>query len=182
VGLVIGEDEISFVEGSGVDMFITAQLALVDTRVGRLVISNAGHCPLLLRDGSGNIEPISAEGMPLGILADAEFAEEVVPLAPNGYALLYSDGLTEARNPGGELFGLDRLHSWLRQHSEQKRTAGELTEQIQSELKRFQVNVSAADDQTFLILAPRVASARSESAETMPLYTPAPALRISSKT
>src|SRR5207302_10021033 len=111
-----------------------------------------------------------------------ELEEEVVPLHPNACALLYTDGLTEARNPGGELFGLDRLHSWLRQHGEQNRTAVELTEQIQSELKRFQANVSPADDQTFLILAPAaVPSEESKPKESIPICAPAPALRISSK-
>ena len=164
-----------FEDLSGVDMFITAQLALVDTRVGRLVVGNAGHCPLLLSAGEGKVETVSAEGMPLGIMADAQFEEEVVPLSPNSCALLYTDGLTEARNPGGELFGAERLHSWLRQHAEQKRTAVELSENIQAELKRFQANVSPADDQTFLILAPAaVPSEESKPKESIPICAPAP--------
>ena len=61
-----------FEDLSGVDMFITAQLALVDTRVGRLVLGSAGHCPLLVSDGEGNVETVSAEGMPLGIMEDGE--------------------------------------------------------------------------------------------------------------
>jgi len=144
----------------------------VDTRVGRLAISSAGHCPLLLRDAAGKVEMISGEGMPLGIMEDATFAEEIVPLAPNGCALLYTDGLTEARNGSGELFGVERLHSWLSRQSQQKLTAIELSEGIQDELNRFQSNVTPADDQTFLILAPQVRE--SEASKAVPLYVGKP--------
>jgi len=68
-----------FDELSGVDMFITAQLVLADTRHRRLSVASAGHCPLLLTGAGGLAKAISPEGMPLGILPNAQFAEEVVP-------------------------------------------------------------------------------------------------------
>jgi len=138
---------------SGVDMFITAQLALVDTRVNRLIVANAGHCPLFLADGLGNIETIAPEGMPLGIVQEVDFEEEVAPLDPGSCALLYTDGLTEARNPGGDLFGQKRLAHWLLHNLDRNQGAARLSQNIQDELKRFQATVSPADDQTGLILA-----------------------------
>ena len=136
---------------SGVDMFITAQLVLADARVGRLVVANAGHCPLLLTHGQGEIEAIAPEGMPLGIVEKAEFEEEIVPLSASSCALLYTDGLVEARNPSGDLFGNERLCRWLQQSAGKR--AGALIESLQAELNRFQGNVSCADDQTLLLLA-----------------------------
>jgi serine phosphatase RsbU (regulator of sigma subunit)/anti-sigma regulatory factor (Ser/Thr protein kinase) len=144
---------------SGVDMFITAQLVLVDNRVGRLVVANAGHCPLLLSNEPGQIETISPEGMPLGILPEMEFEEDVVPFSSRTCVLLYSDGLTEARNPNGELFGSKRLADWLLQQRARNCGAVELSSGIQQELKRFQETVSPTDDQTGLILASESPSA-----------------------
>jgi len=87
-------NRLMFEDLSGVDMFITAQLALADTRVGQLVVASAGHCPLLLAEASGKIEPGSPEGMTLGIVPNVEFQEEGVPLWPTSCALLYSEGVT----------------------------------------------------------------------------------------
>ena len=67
--------------------------------------------------------------------------------------LLYTDGLTEARNPHGEFFGERRLERWLQQAAAQSHTAYELSWKFMSELKSFQSQVAASDDQTFLILA-----------------------------
>jgi serine phosphatase RsbU (regulator of sigma subunit)/anti-sigma regulatory factor (Ser/Thr protein kinase) len=147
-------NRLMYADLSGVDMFITAQLVLVDTRVGRLVVANAGHCPLLLRDDCGQIETVSPEGMPLGIVPEAEFEEEVVPFGPASCAMLYSDGITETRNPSGELFGHQRLVHWLLQNLDRNSAAEELCREIQAELKRFQATVSPTDDQTGLILSP----------------------------
>lgn len=165
---------------SGVDMFITAQLALVDTRVGRLVVANAGHCPLLLADGAGQIETIAPEGMPLGIVPEVNFEEEVVPLEPASCALLYTDGLTEARNPGGDLFGQKRLVHWLLQNLDDNQGAAQLTQNIQAELKRFQATVSPADDQTGLILAAQPdPTMEKEPTFEVPVFAPAASARSS---
>jgi len=147
-------NRLMFDDLSGVDMFITAQLVLADTRVGRLVVASAGHCPLLLTEGKGEIEVIGAEGMPLGILPEVQFEEEVVPLRPSSFALLYSDGLTEARNPAGELFGQQRLSRWMLENSQPPQSASQLAALFQAELKQFQGTVAPADDQTFLLIAP----------------------------
>src|SRR5204862_218018 len=82
-----------------VDIRITAQVALMDARERRLIVANAGHCPMLLVDARGQARAISPEGMPLGIVPDAAFAEEIASIEKPGCALFYTDGLTDARNP-----------------------------------------------------------------------------------
>ncbi|HEY2084245.1 MAG TPA: SpoIIE family protein phosphatase [Verrucomicrobiae bacterium] len=145
-------NQILFDELSGVDMFITAQLVFVDTQARRLVVGSAGHCPLLVADGSG-VKSLSPEGMPLGILPDAVFANETVELPANCRVLLYTDGLTEAMDAAGERFGQERLTDWLNESRGQARPANELQEDLANRLAQFQVKTGLNDDQTFLILS-----------------------------
>jgi sigma-B regulation protein RsbU (phosphoserine phosphatase) len=140
-----------FGELSKVDMFITAQLAFVDARTRRLVAASAGHCPILVAN-EGRVRAVSPEGMPLGILPTTAFGDETVELDEGCRVLLYTDGLTEARNPSGELFGGDRLGAWLGEHAHSKRTADQMKDQLALELVRFQANLPLNDDQTFLII------------------------------
>ena len=142
-----------FEELSGVDMFITAQLVYVDSRNHRITAASAGHCPLLLAmDDEGNVKSLAPEGLPLGILPDTTFTHQTEPLSKNCRVLLYTDGLTEARNARGEFFGQDRLMAWLRQNAQTGRSAEELKEDLDAELVRFQASTSISDDQTFLIM------------------------------
>lgn len=153
-------NRLMFEDLSGVDMFITAQLALVDTRVGRLLVASAGHCPLLVATEQG-LETVCPEGMPLGIVPDIYFEEEAVPLAADSCLLMYTDGLTETRNASSELFGQARLHQWFREVLSQRRCAANLADAMQAELKKFEAGVAPVDDQTFLVLAPASQSAGS---------------------
>jgi len=166
-----------FDELSGVDMFITAQLVLADIRRKRLVVANAGHCPLFVVSPKGDLKAISPDGLPLGILPNVTYAQEVLPLDECGCALLYTDGLTEARNSHGELFGQERLCAWLRQCAAKHKTATELSESFLNELKMFQSQAGLADDQTFLILADEsnVRSMPPKTASDISVRLPAPA-------
>jgi serine phosphatase RsbU (regulator of sigma subunit) len=139
-------------ELSGVDMFITAQIVLADIHKRRLVIANAGHCPVLVQHRDGTVESISPEGMPLGIMPDAMFEQRVVSVADSPAVILYTDGLTEARNAHGEFFGHERFISWLTQHHTASPTASELSESLKAEIKSFQGQTALSDDQTFLVL------------------------------
>src|ERR1051326_482435 len=141
-----------FEELSGVDMFITAQLVLADFRRRRLVVANAGHSPLFIASASAKLKTISPDGLPLGIVPDVSYEQEILSLDECACALLYTDGLTEARNSHGELFGQERLCAWLRESVSQRRTAAELSEKFLAELKSFQSQAGLGDDQTFLVL------------------------------
>jgi serine phosphatase RsbU (regulator of sigma subunit)/anti-sigma regulatory factor (Ser/Thr protein kinase) len=142
-----------FEELSGVDMFITAQLVLADFHRGQLVVANAGHCPLFVAGPAGKLKTVSPDGLPLGILPDVKYTQEIVLLEDCSCALMYTDGLTEARNSHGELFGQERLCTWLRQSVNKHKTAAELSETFLAEIKSFQSQAGLSDDQTFLILA-----------------------------
>ena len=143
-----------FDELSDVDMFITAQLAYVDVGEQRLITASAGHCPLLVAGGADSkVRALSPEGMPLGILPDTTFLDETAELSEHCRVLIYTDGLTEARNAEGDLFGQERLMEWLQGSVRHDRSAESFKEELVLELARFQANTSLKDDQTFLIMA-----------------------------
>jgi serine phosphatase RsbU (regulator of sigma subunit)/anti-sigma regulatory factor (Ser/Thr protein kinase) len=143
-----------FEELSGVDMFITAQLVYVDSRARKITAASAGHCPVLLAvDGDGNVKSLSPEGLPLGILPDTTFSNHTEILPKKCRVLLYTDGLTEARNGNGEFFGQERLMRWFRSAARSKKTAEELKDDLAGELIGFQSSTTLSDDQTFLIMA-----------------------------
>jgi serine phosphatase RsbU (regulator of sigma subunit)/anti-sigma regulatory factor (Ser/Thr protein kinase) len=143
-----------FEELSGVDMFITAQLVYVDSRARRITAASAGHCPVLLAvDNDGNDKTLSPEGLPLGILPDTTFSHQTEPLSKNCRVLLYTDGLTEARNASGEFFGQERLIRWLKKTVHASKSAEDLKEDLAAELSGFQSSSTLSDDQTFLIMA-----------------------------
>ena len=142
-----------FEELSGVDMFITAQLVYVDGRNRRITTASAGHCPVLLAvDTEGNVKTLSPEGLPLGILPDTTFSNQTEILPRNSRILLYTDGLTEARNSAGEFFGQERLVKWLKRTGAARKGAEELKDELAAELMGFQASSNLSDDQTFLIM------------------------------
>ncbi len=147
-------NQLLFDELSEVEMFITAQLAFVDLASRRMIVASAGHCPLLLTTAGGtDSRAISPEGMPLGVLMDAEYREETVPLEGNTRVLLYTDGVTDTENADGEIIGQDLLAEWLKQGSLGHRSADQMREDLVAELRHCQGDQVLKDDQTFLILA-----------------------------
>jgi hypothetical protein len=83
--------------------FVTACAACLSPQ-GRLTLANAGH---LAPYANGLELPIDS-GLPLGILPDTTYAESIADLAPNASLTFLSDGVLEARNAAGELFGFER--------------------------------------------------------------------------
>lgn len=141
-----------FQELSEVDMFVTAQLAYVDTLRRELLTASAGHCPLLLcSPDQAGVKAISADGMPLGILPDCEFAEVLEPLPKGSRVLLYTDGMTDTQNAEGTFFGQARLNQALSRPN--LNSAEEIRSHLAEEITRFRGSVNLYDDQTFLLVA-----------------------------
>tara|TARA_B100000614_G_scaffold224082_1_gene212774 strand:- start:1218 stop:2024 length:807 start_codon:yes stop_codon:yes gene_type:complete len=92
-------------------MFVTLIYLVVDLKSGIVLFANAGHIPPLLLDGSG-VTPMTDNGFkgpPLGIMPDAAYGQESFVLEENANALLLTDGVLEARNPQGGIYGLARF-------------------------------------------------------------------------
>jgi serine phosphatase RsbU (regulator of sigma subunit) len=98
-------------------VFVTCFYAILDPKSGRLRYANAGHDLPYVRRG-GDAEELMARGMPLGLMAGMSYEEKEVVLDAGEAALFYSDGLVEAHNPEGEMFGFPRLQALVAEHAE----------------------------------------------------------------
>ncbi len=89
-------------------MFVTCLYMILEPETGRVVYANAGHNLPYVRTADEVIE-LRATGMPLGLLPGMDYPEHEAVLAPGQSVLLYSDGLVEAHDPAGDMFGFPRL-------------------------------------------------------------------------
>ncbi len=141
-------------ELSSVDMFITAQLVLVNHKTRTAVVGSAGHCPALITNGDGSrVSSLTPDGMPLGILLDSEYDDVEVPFEQGARLLVYTDGIPETRNPAGEQYDFPRLAEWLKESTRTGLSPEAMKTEIIEELARFQQDDVLQDDMTFLLLA-----------------------------
>jgi serine phosphatase RsbU (regulator of sigma subunit)/predicted ester cyclase len=113
-------------------MFVTCFYTILEPKSGRLLYANAGHDLPYLRRGSG-AEELRARGMPLGLMPGMSYEEKEVVLGAGEAALFYSDGLVEAHNPEGEMFGFPRLQTLVAQHAD----GGALVDFLMEKLHSF---------------------------------------------
>ncbi|MFL6204927.1 MAG: SpoIIE family protein phosphatase [Acidimicrobiales bacterium] len=92
------------------NMFVTCLYAVLDPASGHLVFANAGHNLPCIHTADGVVEP-RATGMPLGLMPGITYEEQEVTIAPASSVLLYSDGVVEAHDPGGDLYGFPRIRA-----------------------------------------------------------------------
>ncbi len=92
------------------ELFVSVFLAVYDPASGTLAYANAGHNPPMLRRArDGSVESLDAEGILFGVMGDIPFQRRTATLEPGDLLLLFTDGLTEARDPAGEMFEEERL-------------------------------------------------------------------------
>lgn len=115
------------------DAFSTALMYRLDTRTGLVRWVSAGHpAPILMRDGRTE-QVLGAGRSLLGMLTTEQHTEvNTLPLQPGDCLLLYSDGVTEARSPGGDWFGEQRLRSMM----EREVASGHRAPEVQRRLLR----------------------------------------------
>lgn len=131
--------------------FATGIIARLATGSGRLEWSCAGHPrPLLLRGRKVVAELSSAPVLPFG-LGDPAPGPNIEQLQPDDVVLLYTDGVTEARTPDGELFGLDRLADLLEREAASGRKAEELLRRLVQSVLDHQAG-DLRDDATLLLV------------------------------
>jgi sigma-B regulation protein RsbU (phosphoserine phosphatase) len=135
----------SFSRSGWQDRFVTFVLAVLDANSHELTLVNAGHMAPLLRHGKGNVEPIGGDqtGLPLGVDADFEYQSHTRRVAPGDFLALFTDGISEAMNGAGELYGLDRLRDRL---AVDVAPAAELGRMILDDVRRFVGSQPQSDD------------------------------------
>jgi serine phosphatase RsbU (regulator of sigma subunit) len=114
-------------------MFVTCFYCILDPKRGNLSYANAGHNLPCCCHEHATIE-LSARGMPLGLMPGMSYEEKESVLVPGEGVLFYTDGLVEAHNPQGEMFGTPRLRDLLGQHPMGGR---DLSATLMEELERF---------------------------------------------
>jgi serine phosphatase RsbU (regulator of sigma subunit)/predicted ester cyclase len=113
------------------NMFVTCFYAILDPTSGHLVYANAGHdVPYLHRNGDA--EELRARGMPLGLMPGMSYEEKETILHSGEAALLYSDGLVEAHDPEGDMFGFPRLRTLVAEHGKERSLGDLLLEELYS--------------------------------------------------
>jgi serine phosphatase RsbU (regulator of sigma subunit) len=116
------------------NMFVTCLYAILEPESGRLRYANAGH-DLPYRRHGGEAEELRARGMPLGLMPGMEYEEKEIVLEKGESVLFYSDGLVEAHDPGGEMFGFPRLRRLIAAHG--AGSGDKLVDFLLAELARF---------------------------------------------
>jgi serine phosphatase RsbU (regulator of sigma subunit) len=114
------------------NMFVTCFYAILDPKSASLSYANAGHDLPYLHRRSGAAEELRAKGMPLGLMPGMGYEEEETILQAGESALFYSDGLVEAHDPKGEMFGFPRLRALVAQHGEERTLGNLLLEDLYS--------------------------------------------------
>ncbi|MDQ3923643.1 MAG: SpoIIE family protein phosphatase [Actinomycetota bacterium] len=131
------------------NMFVTCFYAILDPKSGRLSYANAGHNLPCCRHEHAARE-LEARGMPLGLMPGMTYEEKETVLELGESVLFYTDGLVEAHNPQGEMFGTPRLRSILSEHP---MGGTELSATLMEELERFtEEGWEQEDDITLLTL------------------------------
>lgn len=138
--------------------FVTLFLCQIDPASGEFAYCNAGHNPPVLMDTAGGAQWLEGGGPVLGIFPGVTYEQRVSRLRPGDLIVVYSDGVTEMRNAGGEEFGEERLIEAIRAHREL--SAEELLEAVNRRLDEFAGGVAPPDDLT-LVLARWTGPARS---------------------
>ena len=134
--------------------FVTLYLGIIDV-LGRLVGVNAGHAqPMVWRKASGEVEILGTDGPALGMLDSMEFeSAAAVQLEPGDVLVIYTDGLTEARDPADPetFFGEDGLQRVLVQAAGADLSAKEITERLVEETLQMAGGMRE-DDMTLVVV------------------------------
>lgn len=135
----------------GVEKFVTLLCLVLDPESGKLDIVNAGHmCPIWLKT-DGTIEEPGDEitGVPIGILEDFEYEQTSISIGTGERLVLYTDGINEAPNAAGDMFGIKKLQEKV---AVQQGELQEIGDQLISEVRSFIEGTPQADDMCLVII------------------------------
>ena len=130
--------------------FVTFCYVRIDTAARRLTYANAGHNPPLLIRGNGSIDALAPTGTVLGVFAESSYEQGDFAVAAGDRLILYTDGITEGRNPAGDEFGEDRLAETASRH--RTLPAEEMLAGMLRDIEAFNAGVYE-DDATLIVAA-----------------------------
>jgi serine phosphatase RsbU (regulator of sigma subunit)/pSer/pThr/pTyr-binding forkhead associated (FHA) protein len=138
-----------FIEFGGGHRFLTFMLSILDPKTNTLTMTSAGHCPAVIGSGA-RIQLLPTDEQvqpPLGIMPDCCYEASTVTLEKGDRIVLYTDGLTEARNAQKDLFGVERIRAAI---SESTGSAESAARKVVADALEFAGSGGLTDDLTLV--------------------------------
>ena len=140
----------SLCRGNESNMFVTFFIGVLDLPTGIMRYCNAGHNPPLIKKGD-SVEPLPAKAnLPLGVMDDIDFLMQQVDIEPETMIVLYTDGLTEAKNLESKQFGFDRTLEAVKACHDN--TSEQLVRFLTQKVNVFVGDAEPSDDLTLLAI------------------------------
>ena len=138
-------------EETNTGLFVTAFYGIYDPVTRMLTYANAGHNPpMLYHPADGTYQKLGRTGIPLGILGDYKWDRGSVEIRPGDALILYTDGVTEARNAKKDEYSEWRLHRAVRANLH--RTAAQILEGVLKSVANFVGETDRFDDITLIVI------------------------------
>jgi sigma-B regulation protein RsbU (phosphoserine phosphatase) len=135
-------------------MFVTCMLAMVNLENGAVDYVCAGHEPAFLIGADDSRRPLPLTGgLAMGLMEDFDYSSGHEVLQPGETLFMYTDGLTDATDRNGELFGKERLEGTL--HGSSRQSPEHIVDNIWNRIGDFSAGTAADDDMTCLVLRRR---------------------------
>lgn len=161
-----------FMDLDHTEMFLTAQLIRIDSGRGIITYASAGHTEAVrFNPSSGECVCFPSTAPPIGILRDIEIGEMEIRTRPGDFFVIYSDGVTEASDESGGLFGMERFVRILR--SREFVSSADIVQTVLAEVRSFSGDQPLADDLTLIAIGASQRESRLQIAATMENLDPA---------
>ena len=135
-------------------LFVTMFFGVLDLTTGVLRFASGGHPhPYRWSPATGVLSTLRSDGLPIGIVADADYPEQQIHLEPGEVVVAYTDGLVEALDGDRELYGFDRLAVDVEEALADERPVEERLAAIISAMTAFTGGEPPADDVTVVAVA-----------------------------
>jgi sigma-B regulation protein RsbU (phosphoserine phosphatase) len=133
------------------NLFMTMFYGEIDIKEKMIRWVKAGHEPAILyTPATDSHEMLAGEGLPLGVMEDAEYKEYQKQINPGQIILIGTDGVKEAVNTAGEMFGNKRLLNVIRDYAD--KSAREILDKAFESLNNFRHPLEADDDETLVVI------------------------------
>ena len=138
-------------EGNDAGMFVTAWMGILNTKTGKVLFSNAGHNPPLVKHADGTYEYLkSRPSLFLASMEGIKYRKNELELAPGDAIYLYTDGVTEATDANDGLYGENRLHAILEKYKDASPKV--ICDEVKHDVDAFVGEAPQFDDITMLAL------------------------------
>jgi sigma-B regulation protein RsbU (phosphoserine phosphatase) len=134
------------------EVYLTMFVGIVDPRTRVMRYVNAGHNTQFILRRMAGIEAMASTGRPLGLLPGGVYEERTTDLPLGDVLFFYTDGILDAENEAGEMFGSERLEVVLAQRPDQPAGVDDVLERVESALRAFRGQAEQPDDATMMAL------------------------------